>query len=180
MVIDARLRDSEAVGEATGRHLSHHRKEIAMLNHRTSSLSLRHLAACLVIVGLLAAASTVQAQRLPTTSPGPDAAVIVGTPEKATQDLFSVRFVGIDGRNIQAREIMWLEPGRYELRVAIDANFSRMGPIRRPSRDRRTVDHVIEVELEAGKRYHIRARYNRGERDPAEAYNIIVWKVEEI
>ena len=151
-----------------------------MLTIKNTRLPLRYLASCLMLIGLLAAASNVQAQRLPTTSPGPDAAVIVGTPEKATQDLFSVRFVGIDGRNIQPREIMWLEPGRYELRVVIDANFSRMGPIRRPAQDRRSVDRTIEVELEAGKRYHIRARYNREESDPAEAYNIIVWKVEEI
>ncbi len=151
-----------------------------MLNVKKTRLSLRHLAACLMVLGLLAAASNVQGQRLPTTSPGPDAAVIVGTPGKTTQDLFSVRFVGIDGRNIQAREIMWLEPGRYELRVLVNANFSRMGPQRRPSREARQAERTIEVEIEAGKRYHIRARYNREERGSDDPYNIIVWKVEEV
>lgn len=179
MVLAGRLRDSKAVGKATGRTQSP-LKENIMLKQTTSTVSFRHLAVCLMVLGLLAMASTAQAQRLPTTSPGPDAAAIAGTPGKATQDLFGVRFVAIDGRNIQPREIMWLEPGRYELRVVIDADFSRMGPIRRPGRESRAVDHIIEVELEAGKRYQIRARYNRGERDPAEAYNIIVWKVEEV
>ncbi|MGY6587804.1 MAG: hypothetical protein ACXIUB_05880 [Wenzhouxiangella sp.] len=151
-----------------------------MLTIKNTRLPLRYLASCLMLIGLLAAASNVQAQRLPTTSPGPDAAVIVGTPGKTTQDLFSVRFVGIDGRNIQAREIMWLEPGRYELRVLVNANFSRMGPQRRLSRHSRQADRTIEVEIEAGKRYHIRARYNREERSSNDPYNIIVWKVEEI
>lgn len=157
---------------------------------KTQSLTTRFRVAfaAVLALGMLSVGSVAQADRLPTTRPGPDAAVIAGSPARLTEDIFSVIFVGIDGRNMQPRDIMWLEPGRYELRVVVNAGASRMGNIRRPARDRRHSAHVIEVELEAGKRYHIRARQNRGGTDAPEpdgcverdCYNLIVWKIEEI
>lgn len=133
----------------------------------------------IALVGLLlSSVPSVFASGLPTTSPGPGAAQISGVPGQVTQNLFGVRFVGIDGRNIAPREVMWLEPGRYELTVLVDAAFTRPpGPGIRRSQQQRGAN-TIEVELEAGKTYEIRGLYNR-ERPADQAISVILWRVSE-
>lgn len=118
------------------------------------------------------------ASGLPTTSPGPHAAQISGLPGQVTQNLFEVRFVGIDGRNISPREVMWLEPGRYELTVLVDAAFVRppRPGIRRSLQQRGA--NTIELELEAGKTYEIRGLYNP-EQPADEAISVVLWRVTE-
>lgn len=130
------------------------------------------------LVLLLAVALPVSAAGLPTTSPGPHAAQISGVPSQVTQNLFEVRFIGIDGRNIPPREVMWLEPGRYELTVLVDAAFTRppRPGIRRSQQQRGA--NTIEVELEAGKTYEIRGLFNR-DKPADEAISIVLWRVTE-
>lgn len=116
-----------------------------------------------------------QADRVKTASPGPESAQILGTPGMPPKDLFAVKFIEINGQNISPREVMWLEPGTYKIMVQIDAALTR------PRQYRRPVDepgyNVIELELEAGKIYHIRGRFHRD--DPARPYSVILYKVEE-
>ncbi len=126
----------------------------------------------------LVLATPLAASSLPTTQPGPDAAQVSGTLGQTIQDLYGVRFVGIDGRNIQPRETLWLKPGRYELTVVIDAAFTRPPvPGIRQSRTQRGAN-TIEVELEAGKKYDIRGFFNR-DKPVEEAFSVVVWRVSE-
>lgn len=133
-----------------------------------------------MIASLISVAGLAQAERLPTTSPGPAAAELTGSPARLGESLFSVRFTAIDGRNIRPREEMWLEPGSYELSVVVDADFGPTGLLRGPRSFRDRSAQTIQVEVEPGYRYHIRARYNSQARERDLAYNIIIWKVEEI
>lgn len=115
---------------------------------------------------------------LPTTNPGPDAAKISGVQGQTLQDRFGVRFVGIDGRNILPRDVMWLEPGRYELTVLVDAAYFRPPVAGIRGSRQQSGANTIEVEVEAGKTYEIRGFLNREE--PVEnALSVILWKVEE-
>jgi hypothetical protein len=131
-----------------------------------------------LIALMLALSFPVAAASLPTTNPGPHAAKISGVQGQTLQDRFGVRFVGIDGRNIQPREVMWLEPGRYELTVLIDAAYFRP-PVAGVRRSRQQSGaNTIEVEVEAGKTYEIRGFLNR-EAPDENALSVILWKVEE-
>ena len=130
------------------------------------------LAAMLALVAPLSAG----AGNVPTTTPGPHAAHITGSPPLRNQDIFEVRFIEINGNNIPPREFMWLEPGTYRIRVAIVASHLRP-PQRRLGPPREDPEHnVIELELEAGKTYHIRGRYNRD--NPDVPFSVILHKVE--
>jgi hypothetical protein len=116
------------------------------------------------------------ADTLPTTQPGPDAAQVTGSPGLPNQDIFEVRFVELNGTNIQPRRTLWLEPGSYKIRVLILADHTRP-PMRRVAPRQEDPDYnLIELELEAGKTYHIRGRYNRENPDPP--YSVILHKVE--
>ncbi|MEE4297272.1 MAG: hypothetical protein V2J20_11730 [Wenzhouxiangella sp.] len=140
-----------------------------------------------LLAASLAFSSVAVARELPTTTPGPDAARISGVPGQFDQDLFPVTFVEIDGRNIQPREHLWLKPGRYEVTVLIQATDG-FRPASTPPGVRRNWDRAskaerraattIDVELEAGKTYQIRARYNAEEREGI-PYSTVVWKIEE-
>jgi hypothetical protein len=135
--------------------------------------SLLFLAAAL-LAGFLPHAAA--ADRVKTVMPGPGAAQIVGAPGFPTRDLFSVVFVEINGQNVSPRNVMWLEPGSYRITVLIEAAQTRPPQVRR-----RPVDepgyNVIELELEAGKTYHIRGRYHRD--NPDAPYSVILHQVEE-
>jgi len=131
------------------------------------------LAMTLLLAGLLPLAA--QADRVKTARPGPESAQILGTPGMPPQDIFEVKFIEINGQNISPRNVMWLEPGTYRIMVQIDAALTR------PRQYRRPVDepgyNVIELELEAGKRYHIRGRFHRD--DPDRPYSVILYQVED-
>ncbi|QKK03218.1 MAG: hypothetical protein HND55_11485 [Pseudomonadota bacterium] len=129
---------------------------------------------------ILAVSATAAAQvMLPTTTPGPHAAHISGVLGKAGKEIFGVRFIEIDGRNIFPRSEMWLKPGSYTIKVLIDAAHSRRPPQFSGHREHRRPDsyNEIELELEAGKTYEIRARYDRS--DEAVPYRVILYKVTE-
>lgn len=133
--------------------------------------------AAFALSALIALAATMPAlaDSLPTTKPGPDAAHITGAPGLRNQDIFEVRFVELNGTNIQPRENLWLEPGSYRIRVLIVADHTRP-PMQRLGRQDEPDYNVIELELEAGKTYHIRGRYNRD--NPDQPYSVILHKVE--
>src|SRR5699024_9856594 len=87
-----------------------------------------------------------------------DAAKVVGTVGRQAAYIYPVEFIRVDDDNIGEREVMWLEPGRYEISV-------RAGVINPPRLTRsgaRLGDNAnrIELELEAGKVYHVGLRYN--------------------
>jgi hypothetical protein len=142
------------------------------MNRRLTAFA---LSAVLALVAPLAA----WADDVRTTTPGPHAAQITGSPGFPNQDIFEVRFVEINGNNIVPREFIWLEPGTYSIRVAINAKHTRP-PQRRLGPPREELEYnVIYLELEAGKTYHIRARYNRDERNLRDQpYSVILYKVE--
>lgn len=131
---------------------------------------------------LLSGAALAQFERLPTTRPGPNAAQVYGSPGQPAQELFEVKFIGINGRNINARDVLWLEPGNYELKVLIEASFARSSPGPGPSFGARRRQpegyNIIEVELEAGKRYQILARFNRTPDELGRNYSVILHKVD--
>lgn len=126
------------------------------------------------------------AQSLPTTNPGPHAARINGAPGQIGQDLYPVRVVAIDGRNIQPRDVLWLEPGRYELRVLVEIPRGRSFPRhpaetqrwRRADAQTRHEAMTIELEVEAGKTYQIRSRYNRDDSEGI-PFSTVLWRIEE-
>ena len=131
-----------------------------------------------------------------TVRPGADAAQVSGILGKPGQELFGVRFVGLNGRNIPPRDTLWLAPGSYRLTTVVDASHVRRPPVSGRSRPRNRVyeqeqfderlnmgetpemvlpDNQILVELEAGKTYEIRARYN--DADPDSPYTLVVHRI---
>jgi hypothetical protein len=125
----------------------------------------------------VALALPVQAQRVPTTQPGPHAAHVSGVLGLPAQELYAVYFQEVNGVSIQPREELWLEPGSYTLTVLVDATHARSTPHhqRRPARGDARGYNRIELELEAGKSYEIRARYDRTNRD--QPYTVVLYKV---
>lgn len=147
-------------------------------------MNLRHFGIALVTFGLVVA-MPVAAERVQTTNPGPHAAQISGTPGKVTEDIFPVRIAQINGRNIHPRETLWLEPGRYEFRVQVDIPSGALGPRqgidslrwRSASAEARREAMTIELEVEAGNTYQIRARFNRQGGDNL-SWSTVLWRVD--
>jgi len=130
----------------------------------------------------LASLSTAQAQDnkrnddLPFAKPGPDAAMIVGAVGRRASYIYPVDFVEIDGQNIYPREVMWLEPGEYELTVR--AFVTNPPGLRRNTRIRGSEGHNrITVVVEAGKEYSIGAKYDSSK--PMRPFNTVLYKVED-
>lgn len=115
------------------------------------------------------------AERLPHVSPGLDMAMVHGGPGAKARDIYAIEFIAIDGRNIEPRQTLWLEPGHYELKVRIlDRPVPRTLTLRSRSED--GFDR-ISVELEAGKRYDIRAHLDRYDR--SRPYTVVLHNVTE-
>ena len=133
------------------------------------------LAALMIAVSL----STATQARVPTAQPGPDAARLAGSPGKVTDDIFEVRFVEINGENIVAREFMWLEPGTYTVKVAILADMTqpRIRELDIVRAQPPEGYNVIDLEIEAGKTYHVRGRYNKD--NPDMPFSTILHRVED-
>lgn len=125
------------------------------------------------LIALISLATTSWA--IETLNPGPNAAQINGAPGSPGRDIFAVRFTEINGDAIAPREVLWLAPGTYQIEVLIDERFTT-APRRVNRHPNRSDDYVtFELELEAGKRYDIRGRYNRNDRD--NPYDVIVDRV---
>jgi hypothetical protein len=144
-----------------------------------SVMNIRHLHILLGLVAVVVLSGTAfgQFERLPTTKPGPDAATVIGSPGERARDLYEVRFVAIDGRQINPRQTLWLEPGTYELTVSIRADFAGGSPAA-PRRRSTPGYNTIELELEPGKKYYVLARYNRSGEDRG-AYSVILHRITE-
>jgi hypothetical protein len=131
-----------------------------------------------------------------TVRPGAEAAQVSGVLGRPGRELFGVRFVGLNGRNIPPRDTLWLAPGSYLLTTVVDASHVRRPPHWGRSRPRNSIaeqeqfderlnmgetpemvlpDNQILVELEAGKTYEIRARYN--DADPDSPYTLVVHRI---
>lgn len=129
-------------------------------------------------VALLALTSVSQAD-VPTTRPGPEAARLSGAPAKVTSDLLEVRFIEINGESIQPRRFLWLEPGTYTVKVSIlaDVTMPRVRGAGATQDQGEAGYNVIDLELEAGKTYQIRGRYNA---DNAQApYSVVLHQIED-
>jgi len=125
---------------------------------------------------LVALSASALAER-PFTQPGPEAAMIAGTPGQPANDIYPVNFVEIDGQNIPTRETFWLKPGKYELRV--QPVIRNAGGLRSISgRIREDPDrNVIELVVEPGKAYYIGARVDRQNR--RQPYTTVLYRVED-
>lgn len=124
-------------------------------------------------------ASTAHAQdndRLPFAKPGEDAAMIVGALGRPAQYIYPVEFIEIDGANIYPREVIWLEPGEYELTVR--AFITNPPGLRSGTRFRESEGHNrITVVVEAGKEYSIGVKYDNSE--PTRPFNTVLYRVED-
>ena len=114
----------------------------------------------------------------PLTNPGPGAGQIVGSPAAPARDLYPVDIVAIDGENILPRDVLWIEPGKYEFTVSATVTNPRgLRSLRRnPQLEDRGLNK-IEVVVEAGKTYHLASRYT-GE-DRRAPYSTVVHLIEE-
>lgn len=113
---------------------------------------------------------------LPFARPGPDSAMIVGAVGRRAQYIYPVEFVAIDGKNIHPREVMWLEPGEYELTVR--AFITNPPGLKSAGRFRQTRgSNKITVVVEADKEYAIGMKFDRSE--PMDPYRTVLYKVEE-
>lgn len=138
-----------------------------------------HWAVLLAALLMAVSVSTATQARVPTTQPGPDAARLAGSPGKVTDDIFEVRFVEINGENIVSREFLWLEPGTYTVKVTILADMTQprirdLDVVRDPQPKGY---NVIDLELEAGKTYHVRGRYNKD--NPEMPFSTILHRIED-
>lgn len=114
-------------------------------------------------------------ERPPLVNPGLDMAMVHGGPGAKARDIYAIEFIAIDGRNIEPRQTLWLEPGQYELKVRIlNRPIPRTLTLRSRSED--GFDR-ISVELEAGKRYDIRAHLDRYDR--SRPYTVVLHNVTE-
>jgi len=128
----------------------------------------------------IAASSNAQAQdrgdELPFAKPGEDSAMIVGALGRPAQYIYPVEFIEIDGKNIYPREVMWLEPGEYELTVR--AFITNPPGLRSGTRFRESEGHNrITVVVEAGKEYSIGVKYDNS--DPMRPFNTVLYRVED-
>lgn len=126
---------------------------------------------------LIALAALPALAESPFTQPGPDSAMVAGTPGRPAQDIYPVRFVEIDDDNIVPRETMWLKPGKYTFTVsAMISDPPGLNAMRGRVRTQEGINE-IEVVVEAGKAYYIGAHYEGRERD--KPYNLVVYRVED-
>lgn len=100
-------------------------------------------------------------------------AMLVGSPGYPNRDLFAVEFFAVDGKNISPRDVLWLDPGTHVITVRVPERFTESIINQRRQKWTDYVD--IELELEAGKIYDIRGRYNRSDRD--NPYDLVVDRV---
>lgn len=133
----------------------------------------------ILMTALLLGLAPVTEARVPTTQPGPEAARLSGSPGKVTDDLFEVRFVEINGENIQPREFVWLEPGTYTVKVTILADMIKPRLRGAGAGDDAGSEgyNVIELELEAGKTYQVRGRYNKD--NPESPFSTILHRIDD-
>lgn len=131
--------------------------------------------ATVVAIGAIAAAQA-QDDALPFAKPGKDSAMIVGALGRPAQYIYPVEFIEIDGKNIHPREVMWLEPGEYEL--AVRAFITNPPGLRSGTRFRESEGHNrITVVVEAGKEYSIGVKYDNSE--PTRPFNTVLYRVED-
>jgi hypothetical protein len=115
---------------------------------------------------------------LPFAQPGPDAAMVTGTPGRPANDIYPVNFVEIDGQNIVNRNTFWLKPGKYTIRVQpIISNTVGLSVQRSRLRSQDTDLNLIELVVEPGKSYYIGARVDRTNR--REPYTTVLYRVED-
>jgi hypothetical protein len=112
------------------------------------------------VLGSLLVLLCTTAQALPLTRPGPDAAQLVGFPGYPANELYEVTFIMIDGQNLVGdRDVLWLEPGRYEVTVRSKVRRPPGLSWRNPRLRRDTDYNTIEIVAEAGKTYQILQQY---------------------
>lgn len=119
----------------------------------------------LLAIFLLVCAFSVSAD-----NPTEGRAMLVGSPAFPARDLFELQFSAINGRNIPQRDVVWVEPGTHRITVRVPRRFTESQINRR----RQTWNEFaeIELELEAGKIYELRGRYNRTNRN--HPYDIVI------
>ena len=133
------------------------------------------------LIGVLCVALMVggSLQASPLTGPGDHSAQIVGSPEYRASNLYCVEFIEIDDQNIAGgREVIWLEPGRYTLTVRMIIRNPPGLRSRQTNRRDNSGYNKIELVVEAGKRYHVLAKYDR-EREGA-PYRTVLYRVEDM
>lgn len=134
----------------------------------------RTLNKLIATLALLAATPVALAQGpLGTTNPGPHAAQVNGSLAGFAGDLHDVTFVNINGQNIPGRSTLWLEPGRYTLTVRILAVNPRRALFLRTREE--PGYNTIELVVEAGKTYDVRAHYDR--RNRRAPYSVVLHRV---
>lgn len=141
-------------------------------------MRVRNTFLALIAVLALAALAVPASAQMPFASPGKDAGMIVGSQGEEARDIYPVRFVAIDGKNIIPRDVIWLVPGKYTLTVS--SVITNPGGLSARARNQAMEDddiNEIEVVVEAGKSYHIGVHYEgKSSRRP---YTTVVYRVED-
>ena len=102
-------------------------------------------------------------------------AMLSGRPGIPNRDLFPVRFIAIDGRNISPRDILWVEPGLRTVTVQVPRQFTESLINQRREKWPDFVD--IELDLKPQHAYEIRGRFNRTDRE--NPYELVVDRVQD-
>ena len=109
------------------------------------------------------------------TRPGSHAGQVIGDSQFPSKDLYRVEFIEINGRNISsARDVMWLEPGTYNIKARMLARNPPGMSYRSRGRHERGYNE-IELVVEAGKTYYLGARYDRSDRRAP--YRLVLYRV---
>ncbi|MFU8878709.1 MAG: hypothetical protein ACNA7E_11245, partial [Wenzhouxiangellaceae bacterium] len=104
------------------------------------------------------------------------AGVLIGWGGQPAQWIYPVVFTHIDGQTITDREVLYLKPGEYTVKVR--AFISNKPGLRRSSaRGRQDEGHnEITVVVEEGKRYHIGMKNDRSR--TIRPWTTVLYKVE--
>lgn len=139
---------------------------------RSSFVSMALVLLAGIALGVAAMSATARAEG-PDENEPEDRAMLVGSPGFPNRDLFAVEFFAVDGKNMPPRDVIWLEPGTHVITVRVPEQFTESVINQRRQKWTDYVD--IELELEAGKIYDIRGRYNRTDRD--NPYDLVIDRV---
>lgn len=136
----------------------------------------RVLATAFIAIAAVTSSHAQDDDALPFAKPGEGSAMIVGAIGRPAQFIYPVDFIAIDGKNIHPREVIWLEPGEYELTVR--AFITNPPGLRSNTRFRGSEGHNrITVVVEAGKEYSIGVKYDNSE--PTRPFNTVLYRVED-
>lgn len=147
-----------------------------MRNSRLQSALVGLTAATMLFALALTAMPLAAEDSVKFTRPGDHAATLVGDRGMPANDIYPVDFIEINGRPVgDDRSVLSLEPGMYTITVRMRVRNPPGGTARFRERHERGYNQ-IELAAEAGKTYHIGAKYDRSDR--RSPYSVVVYRID--